>query len=131
MGFVDKTSEMTHILVVSEPKESLKWYKKVLGASVHSEFDTGAVIKVMGNWFLITKGGNPTKDKPETRLAPPTDYNTVNSLFTIRVQDCAGTYEQLTNLGAIFLTPPITNGREIRCFFSDPDNHLFEISEAS
>ena len=131
MGFVDATSEITHILVVSDPEESLKWYKKVLGASVHSEFGTGAVIKVMNNWFLITEGGEPTPDKPQTSLETPKDYKNVNSFFTIRVQNCQEAYEQLSDLGATFLTPPIKNGREIRCFFTDPDNHLFEISEVS
>ena len=28
-----------------------------------------------------------------------------------------------------FLTPPVTSGAETRCFFRDPDGHLFEISE--
>jgi catechol 2,3-dioxygenase-like lactoylglutathione lyase family enzyme len=27
------------------------------------------------------------------------------------------------------LTPPYKRGQEIRCFFRDPDGHLFEISQ--
>lgn len=30
---------------------------------------------------------------------------------------------------ADFLTPPREEGGEIRCFFRDPDGHLFEISQ--
>ncbi|WP_417600373.1 VOC family protein [Owenweeksia hongkongensis] len=38
-------------------------------------------------------------------------------------------YELLKARGAKFVTPPSTNGAETRCFFHDPDRHLFEISE--
>ena len=38
-------------------------------------------------------------------------------------------YEILKARGAVFITPPIVNGAETRCFFRDPDGHLFEISE--
>ncbi len=31
--------------------------------------------------------------------------------------------------GAAFLTPPHESAAEIRCFFRDPDGHLFEVSE--
>ena len=129
MGFVDKTSEITHILVVSDPKKSSQWYQEILGAEVFREFDTGAVIKVMGNWFLLTEGGESTEDKPNTVLTPPKDHSIVSSLFTIRVKDCNKVYNQLKEKGANFLTPPIDHGHEIRCFFADLDSHVFEISE--
>lgn len=50
--------------------------------------------------------------------------------MTIRVPDCQAAYEVLILRGATFLTPPIDWGSEVRCFFRDPDGHLFEISEA-
>jgi catechol 2,3-dioxygenase-like lactoylglutathione lyase family enzyme len=41
-----------------------------------------------------------------------------------------GYYETLKGRGAVFLTPPVDWGGEIRCFFRDPDGHLLEISQA-
>ena len=38
-------------------------------------------------------------------------------------------YHALRKRGAEFLTPPHEQGGEIRCFFRDPDGHLFEISQ--
>ena len=61
-------------------------------------------------------------------LAASTD--TVSSAFTIRVPDCHAAYETLLSRGAVFLTPPVDRGGEIRAFFRDPDGHLFEISQA-
>jgi catechol 2,3-dioxygenase-like lactoylglutathione lyase family enzyme len=43
---------------------------------------------------------------------------------------CQEAYAQLRERGAHFLTPPIDNGPEIRCFFRDPDGHLLELSQA-
>jgi catechol 2,3-dioxygenase-like lactoylglutathione lyase family enzyme len=62
-------------------------------------------------------------------LGPPADPNQRDSLFTIRVDDCQATYELLTSRGGTFLTAPVTNGAETRCFLRDPDGHLFELSE--
>ena len=62
-------------------------------------------------------------------FAPPSDPGRVSSSFTIRVPDCRDAYEVLRSRGAVFLTPPLDRGREVRCFFRDPDGHLLEISE--
>ena len=51
--------------------------------------------------------------------------------FTIRVADCHRAYDVLRERGATFLTAPYDWGGEIRCFFRDPDGHLFEISQAT
>jgi catechol 2,3-dioxygenase-like lactoylglutathione lyase family enzyme len=45
------------------------------------------------------------------------------------VPDCRDAYRTLSSRGAAFLTPPVDRGAETRCFFRDPDGHLFEISE--
>ena len=74
-------------------------------------------------------GGEPTADKPNVTFAPPADPETVGHSFTIRVPSCRRAYETLESRGAVFLTPPHDWGGEIRCFFRDPDGHLFEISE--
>jgi catechol 2,3-dioxygenase-like lactoylglutathione lyase family enzyme len=47
----------------------------------------------------------------------------------MRVPDCQAAYDILRRRGAEFLTPPLASGRETRCFFRDPDGHLFEISQ--
>jgi len=128
-GFPDETAELTHILVVGDPAASRQWYEDVLGADVYRAYDTSVVLQFRGAWLLLVEGGGPTDDKPTVRLAPPPDPDARDNLFTIRVADCHAVYEELRSRGATFLTPPMTRGAETRCFFRDPDGHLFEISE--
>ena len=122
--------ELTHILVVANLNKSKTFYKDVLGGEIHGEYGgTSCVIKFQGNWLLLVTGGEPTKDKPDITFASPNNLKTVNHSFTIRVQDCNQSYEVLKSRGANFLTPPVNWGHEKRCFFTDPDGHLFEISQ--
>ena len=74
-------------------------------------------------------GGGPTEDKPSLSMAAPDNPAVVDHSFTIRVPDCREAYGALLERGAEFLTPPREQGGEIRCFFRDPDGHLFEISQ--
>ncbi|MDX1748055.1 MAG: VOC family protein [Halobacteriales archaeon] len=121
---------LTHILVVSDIDASRSWYRDVLGARLHREYGgTSAVFDFNGSWLLLVTGGDPTADKPDVTFAAPTDPQSVGHSFTIRVDDCRASYEVLRSRGAEFLTPPHDWGSEIRCFFRDPDGHLFEISE--
>ena len=120
---------VTHILVVSDFARSRAWYADVLGAALYREYAGSAVLSFGGTWLLLVEGGGPTDDKPGVTLTPPPDPNRRDNLFTIRVADCIGSYELLRGRGAMFLTPPVTRGSETRAFFSDPDGHLFEISE--
>ncbi len=120
---------LTHILVVRDPTRSRAWYVDVLGASVFREYGASVVLSFAGAWLLLVTGGPPTDDKPGVTLAPPDDPGRRDSLFTIRVADCRAAYEILVARGASFLTPPVTHTSETRCFFRDPDGHLFEISE--
>ena len=60
---------------------------------------------------------------------PPTNPTDITQAFTIRVKDCQSSYAILKDRGAKFITPPYDWGQEVRCFFRDPDGHLFEISE--
>jgi catechol 2,3-dioxygenase-like lactoylglutathione lyase family enzyme len=123
---------LTHILVVSDFERAKEFYSNVLGASLHREYGgTSAVYDFQGAWLLIVTSGEPTEDKPDVTFAPPTDPSNVSHAMTIRVPDCQAAYEVLKERGAEFLTPPYDWGAEIRCFFRDPDGHLFEISEAS
>ncbi len=130
--FPTDSMEVTQLLVVSDLDRALHFYRDVLGATVYREYGgTSCVLSFLGTWLLLVTGGGPTKDKPAVTFAPPVDPDTVSHQLTIRVPDCRGAYETLLSRGAVFLTPPVDWGGEIRCFFRDPDGHLLEISEAS
>lgn len=131
MTFPSADMELTHILVVADVPRARAWYTDVLGATLSREYGgDSAVLSFNGSWLLLVTGGGPTEDKPGVTLAGPADPSTTDHLFTIRVRDCRSAYETLRERGATFLTEPIERGSETRCFFRDPDGHLFEISEA-
>lgn len=122
--------ELTHILVVSDIVRSRDWYERILGARLHREYGgTSAVFDFNGAWILLVTGGGPTADKPGVTFVAPENPGFVSHSFTIRVPDCEQAYEELRSRGADFLTPPHHWEGETRCFFGDPDGHLFEISE--
>jgi len=122
--------EMTHILAVLDLGRSRDWYRDVLGATLTGEYGgTSAVFNFQGAWLLIVTPGGETRDKPGTQFAPPPDPSKISHSITIRVPDCRAAYQLLRSRGAEFLTEPVESGWEIRCFFRDPDGHLFEISE--
>ncbi|MGD2102325.1 MAG: VOC family protein [Acidimicrobiia bacterium] len=129
-AFPTPEMELTHILVVKDLDVSVAWYRDVLGARLEREYGgTSAVFDFNGTWLLIVTAGEPTEDKPGVVFESPADRDEVAHSFTIRVGDCQAAYETLAARGADFLTPPHDWGAEIRCFFRDPDGHLFEISE--
>lgn len=122
--------ELTHILVVSDPNRSRAFYVDVLGGELYRQYGSSVVLRLLGNWFLLVEGGPPTADKPTVTFAPPSEPDTVDHSFTIRVPDCRAAHATLAARGAEFLTPPVESEWEVRCFFRDPDGHLFELSEA-
>lgn len=123
-------SALTNILVVSDMSKSKKYYVDVLGANLFREYGGDSmVLEFLDNWILLVTPGGPTEDKPETNFVVPSNRNNVSHSFTIRVKDCSRSYELLKQKGVEFLTPPVERGAETRCFFRDPDGHLFEISE--
>lgn len=131
-GFPSDDMALTTILVVEDIARSTAWYRDVLGARLYREYGgSSAVFDFNGSWLLLVTGGGPTPDKPEVTFAPPDGTERVTHSFTIRVADCRASYEALRERGARFLTPPYDWGTEVRCFFTDPDGHLFEISESS
>lgn len=130
-GFPTPDMALTTILVVGDIAAAVEWYRDVLGADLYREYGaSSAVFDFNGTWLLLVTGGAPTEDKPGVTFAEPTDPDTVDHSFTIRVDDCRSAYETLRQRGAEFLTPPHDWGAEVRCFFRDPDGHLFEISQA-
>ena len=124
--------EMTHILVISDMNTAKAFYKDILGAEIYREYGgTSCVLRFLGNWLLLVTGGGPTKDKPTVSFDVPANPDLVSAAFTIRVPDCEAAYQKLLERGAEFLTPPVHWEGEVRCFFRDPDGHLFELSEVS
>lgn len=122
--------ELTHILVVSNIEKSKKFYSEILGADIFREYGgNSCVLSFQGSWLLLVTGGEPTPDKPDITFSEPVDIKKVSHAMTIRVPDCTAAYEILKSRGAEFITPPYNRGSEIRCFFRDPDGHLFEISQ--
>ncbi len=129
--FPEGATALTHILVVEDPQRSKQFYLDVLGAELYAEYGSSVVLEFIGNWLLLVEGGEPTEDKPTIQFKPPKDPNALDHSFTIRVDDCQKSYEELKGRGAEFLAPPKDWGGEIRCFFRDPDGHLYEISEVA
>ena len=123
-------TELTHILVVRDIARSVAWYRDVLGAELFRGYGgTSAVFRFGVAWLLLVTGGGPAEDKPDVTFEPP-DPQAVSHSMTIRVADCRQVHDTLVARGAEFLTPPYDWGHEVRCFFRDPDGHLFEISQA-
>ena len=123
--------EVTHLLIVDDIERARTFYTEVLGAELFREYGgTSLVLRFLGTWLLLVTGGGPTADKPDVVFASPPDPKTVSHEMTIRVPDCRAAYETLRSRGAEFLTPPVESAEEVRCFFRDPDRHLWELSEA-
>ena len=121
---------LTHILVASDIARSRDFYVGVLGADVYREYGgTSCVLSWLDTWILLVTGGGPTEDKPSVTFAAPDDPNRVSHAMTVRVPDCKAAHELLLARGAEFLTPPVDHGFEVRCFLTDPDGHLIELSE--
>lgn len=123
--------ELRYLLVASDYARSLAFYRDVLGATVVRQIsDVLCLLSFGGSEFLLTVGGGPTRDKPTTTFAPPTDLDRVSSELNIRVPDCIAAYEVLRSRGAEFLTPPVDWGYEVRAFLRDPDGHLIELTQS-
>ena len=72
-AFPAEDMEMTRLLVVSDVAVSRQWYQEVLGAQVHSAYESACVLSLLGNWLLLVSGGEPSDDKPTVTMAPPAD----------------------------------------------------------
>ena len=119
---------LTHILVCRDTEASKDWYLNVLGATLYRQYGRSVVLTFNGVGLLLVPESPPTEDKPSVHMVPPEDPDRPTHSFTIRVPDCEAAYAILKDRGAEFLTPPFKRGIETRCFFRDPDGHLYEIS---
>jgi catechol 2,3-dioxygenase-like lactoylglutathione lyase family enzyme len=128
--FPADATDLTRLLVVSDPARSLAWYRDVLGAEVVGEYGgTSVVLRFVGCWLLLVSGGGPTADKPTVTMSPPADPDTATAELIVAVPDCRAAHAELVARGAVFLAEPVEYPWEIRAFFRDPDGHLFEISQ--
>lgn len=128
--FPADATDLTRLLVVSDPGRSLAWYRDVLGAEVVGEYGGSAVVlRFVGCWLLLVSGGEPTADKPTVTMAAPIDPDLASAELIVAVPDCRAAHAELVARGATFLAEPVEYPWEIRAFFRDPDGHLFEISQ--
>ena len=119
---------LTHFIVSRDVERSRRLYTEVLGGETVLEGEL-SIVALANGWVTISAGGGPTDDKPTVTLEPPRDPDHVSSFLNIRVADIAAIYEQWSARGAVFLTPPIDRGVEIRCYMRDPDGHLIEVGQ--
>ena len=121
---------LTHFIVSADVAASQEFYADVLGGVPVMEGGP-TIVKLANSWIIINEGGGPTEDKPDVSLDVPADPNQVSAFMNIRVADIQQVYDEWSAKGAVFLTPPVDFGREIRCYMRDPDGHLIEVGQAT
>jgi len=130
----DEGLVLTHTLIVSDVKASCKWYEKMLDGKVVLEPSSEGVpciIKVANSWVILNiGGGEPTDDKPYTKVAVKQDQDILSSFLNIRVADIHDFYKSRKKRGAEFITEPKEHISEIRCYMVDPDGYLIEVGES-
>jgi catechol 2,3-dioxygenase-like lactoylglutathione lyase family enzyme len=121
---------ITHFITVADVARSRAFYSGVLGGQV-ALAENPCVVKLANGWVIMNPGGGPTPDKPDVTLHPPTDPSTATSFLNIRVADIWACYQEWSDKGATFLTPPIDRKAELRCYLRDPDGYLIEVGQAT
>jgi len=121
---------ITHFITVADVARSRAFYSGVLGGQV-ALAENPCVVKLANGWVIMNRGGGPTPDKPDVTLHPPTDPSTATSFLNIRVADIWACYQEWSDKGATFLTPPIDRKAELRCYLRDPDGYLIEVGQAT
>jgi catechol 2,3-dioxygenase-like lactoylglutathione lyase family enzyme len=119
---------VTYFIVSRDVERSRRFYTEVLGGEAVLEGEP-SIVALANGWVTISTAGAPTDDKPAVTLEPPRDPDHVSSFLNIRVADISAVYQQWSERGAEFLTPPIDRGSEIRCYMRDPDGHLIEVGQ--
>ena len=121
---------LAHFIVSDDVERSRRFYTEVLGGNVAFSGEV-TYVALANSWIIINVGGGPTDDKPSVTLETPTDPDRVSSFLNVRVADIQEIYEDWSSKGALFLTPPIDRGPEIRCYLRDPDGHLIEVGQTT
>ena len=120
---------ITYLVVSADVEASRIFYTDVLGGETVLDMGDFAIVALANGWVTITVGGEPTADKPDVTLRPPEDPEYASGFLNLRVADIHSAYQQWQARGAVFLTPPINRGSEIRCYMRDPDGHLIEVGQ--
>lgn len=123
-GFV-----MTLFLTVTDVGRSSAFYADVLGGTIVQDSDPAAV-RLSNAWIIMNRGGEPTPDKPGVTLVVPDRSDRASSFLNLRVADIDASYRAWKGRGAEFLTPPLRNGDELRCYLRDPDGYLIEVGQS-
>jgi len=124
-GFV-----VTVFLAVRHVARSREFYSKVLGGTVVLE-ENPCIVKLANTWILMNPGGPPTPDKPGITVADYEPGDTTSIFMNLRVADIEACYRMWSERGAVFLTPPIDRGAELRCYMRDPDGYLIEVGQST
>lgn len=74
-------------------------------------------------------GGGPTPDKPTVTLSVP-DPDHINSFMNFRVADIQACYQEWKNRGAEFITEPLDQYGEWRCYIRDSDGYPIEVGQS-
>ena len=120
-----------HLLVVSDLQRSIDFYTTMLQAEVTTQWEGYACLELFGNILHLIDPGGPTPDKPDVSYVAPQSARLATHEVVIEVDDCRSFYETLVERGVVFMSAPTVPpwGTEVRCFFSDPDGHLFEVTQ--
>jgi catechol 2,3-dioxygenase-like lactoylglutathione lyase family enzyme len=121
---------LTHFIVTEDVDRSSRFYSDVLGGEIVLAGEP-TIVALANSWIIINVGGGPTDDKPNVILEPPPNPDRVSSFLNIRAADIQTTYQNWSERGAQFLTPPIDRGSETRYYLRDPDGHLIELGQTN
>jgi catechol 2,3-dioxygenase-like lactoylglutathione lyase family enzyme len=121
---------VTLFITVRKVARSRDFYSEVLGGTVVLE-ENPCIVKLANSWIIMNPGGGPTPDKPDISVVDYEPGPTTSIFLNLRVADINACYQQWSERGATFLTPPIDRGAEIRCYMRDPDGYLIEVGQAT
>jgi catechol 2,3-dioxygenase-like lactoylglutathione lyase family enzyme len=121
---------VTVTLIVKDIKQSVAFYRDVLGATVLHEGEP-TFLRLGNIWLSINVGGGPTDDKPTVIASPPQNPDVLSSFINLRVADMKRCYELWRSHGAKFVTEPKVHPWETRCYIRDPDGYLIEVGQTT
>ena len=117
---------LSTMLCVGDVERSTAWYRDKLGFEVLKQEPEIALLRIDSGLVYLFSESAPTEDKPSEHLVPKPG----GIILVLTVEDCREAYEELTERGVEFLTPPKSPPwGGWRCFAHDPDGYLVEIED--
>ena len=114
------------MLCVGDVERSTAWYRDKFGFDVLKQEPEIALLRIDSGLVYLFAESAPTEDKPSEHLVPKPG----GIILVLTVEDCREAYDELTELGVEFLTPPKSPPwGGWRCFAADPDGYLVEIED--